>query len=311
MMKKKWDGVDRRKDLRTKAESLVSSLAPNDMSALSNETLLHELLIHKVELEMQNEELRQSHHSMEENRDRYWHLYEFSPVAYITLSRENMINEINLTGCSMLGINRTNIIKHRFTNWIAPHEQDRWHRLFLNLMQQNIHEKQSLEIEMLREDGTAFYAHLECVQLKTQDAPPSLRIALTDISKLKQSECELSIAAVVFESMESIMVTDANNIILRVNQAFSKKTGYSSLDIIGQKPSLLKSGNHKYEFYHLMWESINQTNCWEGEIWNKRKNGEVYSEWLSISAVKNQLNIITNYIGIYSNKIAVSNKLPS
>lgn len=310
-MKKKWDGVEKRKVLRAEAESLVSNLAPSEISALSNETLLHELLVHKVELEMQNEELRKSHQSMEENRDRYWYLYEFSPVAYITLSRENMIYEINLTGCSMLGINRTKIIKHRFTNWIAPHEQDRWHRLFLNLMKQNIHEKQSLEIEMLREDGTNFYAHLDCVQLKTQDAPPSLRIALTDISKLKQAEYELRIAAVIFESMESMMVTDANNIILQVNQAFSKKTGYSSQDIIGQKPSLLKSGNHKYEFYHSMWESINQKNCWEGEIWNKRKNGEVYSEWLCIAAVKNQLNIITNYIGIYSNRIEVSNKLHS
>lgn len=308
-MKKKWDGLDRRRTLRAEAESLVSHLAPNEISALSNETLLHELLVHKVELEMQNEELRKSHLSMEENRDRYWHLYEFSPVAYITLSRENMIYEINLTGCSMLGINRTKIIKRRFTNWIAPYEQDRWHRLFLNLMQQNTHEKQSIDIEMLREDGTNFHAHLDCVQLKTQDAPPSLRIALTDISKIKQAEYELRIAAIIFESMESMIVTDANNIILRVNQAFTKKTGYSSKDIIGQKPSLLKSGHHLPEFYHSMWESINQTNCWEGEIWNKRKNGEVYSEWLCITAVKNELNIITNFIGISTDNIKVQNKV--
>lgn len=306
-MKKKWDGLDRRRELRVEAESLVSGLAPNEISALPHESLLHELLVHKVELEMQNEELRKSHISMEENRDRYWHLYEFSPLSYITLNRENMIYEINLTGCSMLGVIRTEIIKRRFTNWIAPHEQNRWHRFFLGLMLQNVDGKQSIDIEMLREDGSNFHAHLDCVLLKTQHAPSSLRIALTDISKIKQAEYELRISAVVFESMESLMVTDANNIILRVNQAFSKNTGYSSKDIIGQKPSLLKSGRHQSEFYRLMWESIDQTSCWEGEVWNKRKNGEVYSELLSITAVKNELNIIMNYIGIYTNKIELAN----
>ncbi len=304
MMRKKWDGGDRRKLLRDDAESMLSSLSPDELKAQPNEILLHELMVHKVELEMQNEELRKAHLSMEEARDRYWHLYEFSPVGYITVSREAVISEINLTGCSMLGVNRTKILNHRFPSCIAPHEQDRWHRLFLHIMEHEDNEKQAFDLEMLRNDGSTFHAHLDCLRLRIEDSQPLLRIALTDVSKLKQAEASLRIAAILFESKEPRMVTDANKVILQVNQAFISNTGYTTKDIAGQKPSFLKSGRHQPDFYKAMWESINHDGVWEGEIWNKRKNGEIYSDWLQITAVKNDSGDITNYVGIYSNNSA-------
>ncbi|MEO6118231.1 MAG: PAS domain-containing protein [Methylotenera sp.] len=300
MTKTIWNGGERRKTLREEAESMLSSLSPDELKAQPHEILLHELMVHKVELEMQNEELRQAHLSMEEARDRYWHLYEFSPIGYITVTRGAMISEINLTGCSMLGANRTKIINHRFPSSIAPHEQDRWHHFFLNIMEHDENERKSLDVEMLHNDDSIFYAHLDCLRLRIEDSPPLLRIAMTDITKLKQAEADLRIAAIVFESKEPMMVTDAKAAILRVNKAFIKDTGYTAKEIAGQKPSLLKSGHHPNDFYNAMWESINLKGCWEGEIWNKRKNGEIYSEWLYVTAVKNDLGDVTNYVGIYS-----------
>src|SRR5450830_2184307 len=117
-----------------------------------------------------------------------------------------------------------------------------------------------------------------------------------EITDQKLAENDLRIAATAFESQEGILVTDANNVILRVNRAFTKITGYRAEDAIGKKPSLLASGYHDAGFYDAMWTSINETGLWEGEIWNRRKNGEVCPEHLVITAVKDNAGVVTNYV---------------
>jgi len=107
---------------------------------------------------------------------------------------------------------------------------------------------------------------------------------------------ELSIAATVFESQEGMMVTDANNVILRVNNAFTNITGYSAEDAVGQIPLRLIAGMQSKKFYAAMWDSINSTGVWKGEIMDRRKNGEIYPEYLHITAVKNAKGMVTNYV---------------
>ncbi|WP_081439402.1 EAL domain-containing protein [Methylotenera versatilis] len=113
---------------------------------------------------------------------------------------------------------------------------------------------------------------------------------------IEQRTVELSIAATAFESHEGILVTDANNVILRANQAFLKISGYSEEEVIGQSPRLFRSGKHEVNFFDALWNSINNTGMWEGEIWNKRKNGEVYPVHLTITAVKANNGKVTNYV---------------
>jgi diguanylate cyclase (GGDEF)-like protein/PAS domain S-box-containing protein len=117
-----------------------------------------------------------------------------------------------------------------------------------------------------------------------------------EITDHKLAENDLRIAATAFESQEGILVTDANNIILRVNRAFTQITGYRAEDVIGQAPNLLGSGHHDAGFYEAMWASINVEGFWEGEIWNRRKSGEVYPEHLVITAVKDEAGMVTNYV---------------
>ena len=107
---------------------------------------------------------------------------------------------------------------------------------------------------------------------------------------------QLRIAATAFESHEGMMITDANHIILRVNSAFTRTTGYASEEIVGRAPLLLRSDHHDAVFYRAMWESIERTGGWQGEIWGKRKNGEVYPKWLNITAVKSSQGAVTHYI---------------
>lgn len=122
---------------------------------------------------------------------------------------------------------------------------------------------------------------------------------LRDITARKQAEADLRIAAVAFESREGMMVTDADSVILRVNRAFTESTGYTAADAVGQTPRLLRSGRHNAEFYRAMWDAIHRTGGWQGEVWDRRKNGEEYPKWLTISSVKNDEGVVTNYIGAH------------
>ncbi|MCK9395678.1 MAG: EAL domain-containing protein [Methylobacter sp.] len=115
---------------------------------------------------------------------------------------------------------------------------------------------------------------------------------------LQENNAALRLAASVFESQQGIIITNADNIIIRANKAFTEVTGYSLEDALGKSPSLLQSGRHDKDFYRIMWSSLRNTGTWQGEIWNRRKNGEIYPEWLTITSVKDNNGDITHYIGM-------------
>jgi diguanylate cyclase (GGDEF)-like protein/PAS domain S-box-containing protein len=132
---------------------------------------------------------------------------------------------------------------------------------------------------------------------RAKDGKPLRMICMyTDITARKKAEMDLRISAIAFETQEGIIVTDANSKILQVNRAFTAITGYSAEEVIGQTPRLLKSDRQNADFYAQMWDSINQTGAWEGEIWNKHKNGTVYPENLMITSVKDTDNKVSNYV---------------
>jgi len=122
-----------------------------------------------------------------------------------------------------------------------------------------------------------------------------------DREKLRlKAEHELRIAAAAFESQEGIFVTDADNNILRVNKSFTELTGYSADEVIGKSADMLNSDRQDNEFYAAMWKNINRDKYWQGEIWNKRKNGEVYPVWLCITAITNPEGLVINYVDTFT-----------
>ncbi len=126
--------------------------------------------------------------------------------------------------------------------------------------------------------------------------PIITRIHTTE-NELLKSEADLRIAATAFESQESLMITDADGVILRVNQPFTENTGYSAEEVVGQTPRMFKSGRHNADFYRAMWKSLLETGTWQGEVWDRRKNSEIYPKWLTISAVKGRDGVVTHYVG--------------
>lgn len=151
----------------------------------------------------------------------------------------------------------------------------------------------------LRRDGSEFPVEVGLGPLRMGDADLVV-VNVGDLSAHRRVEEELRIAAISFESHAGMVVTDANGVIVRVNQAFTRLTGYSEAEAIGHTPALLRSGRHSTEFYQAMWSELKQTGFWQGEMWNRRKNGKVYAEWLTISAVSAPDGRITHYVGAFS-----------
>jgi diguanylate cyclase (GGDEF)-like protein/PAS domain S-box-containing protein len=147
-------------------------------------------------------------------------------------------------------------------------------------------------IRMVREEG----------EVTRDDKGESVRVLviIQDITERKQSEVQLDLAARIFDnSIEGITITDPLGTIQKVNPAFTTITGYSAEEALGKNPRLLKSDRHDQEFYRQMWGTLRSEGFWQGEIWNRRKNGEIYPEWLTITSVRDPLGQVTNYVAVF------------
>lgn len=177
--------------LRQQAEEqLASAKSAGQPSAfLADDKLLHELQVHQIELQMQNEELQRAYAALELSHNRYLDLYDFAPVGYLTLNADGEVTEINLTATQLFGVERKDIIKQRFERLLADEFKDLWYLHWQHAKQAA--EKYNCDIPIRFEKGIARYFHLDCLVIKSAAEPISLRIALTDITTLKTTESAL------------------------------------------------------------------------------------------------------------------------
>ena len=284
-------------ELRAAAEAQLVRTKSQLASVEGSADLLYELEVHQVELEMQNESLRQALEAqevLEASRDRYVALYELAPVGYLTLSRSAVITDINVTGALFLGEARETLLMLRFAPFVADDDRERWHHFLLRVWHQP--RRRSCDVALLRSDGSFLSVQADCQPAPNDD----VYVTLTDITERKHAEEEMRIAAIAFESQDGMMVTNQDSIIVRVNKAFTHLTGFSAEEAIGQTPALLSSGRHDKAFYHRMWAMLLEDGYWQGEMWNRRKKGKVYAEWLTISAVATPDGVPSHYVGTFS-----------
>lgn len=131
--------------------------------------------------------------------------------------------------------------------------------------------------------------------------PMEVWIIMRDIREQRKAEETLRLSAKVFESSrDAIIIADSQNNIIKTNQAFTQITEYQGEEVIGKNPRILQSGRHDQIFYEELWSTLNENGYWQGEIWNRRKGGETFPEWLSISTIFNSKGEISHYIAIFS-----------
>jgi diguanylate cyclase (GGDEF)-like protein/PAS domain S-box-containing protein len=157
------------------------------------------------------------------------------------------------------------------------------------------------EIRLKRKDSSIFWGYLHGRALDWNHPENGSVWIYTDQTVQKQAQEHLQLTASVFENAaEGIMITDTDNTILAINRAFVEITGYTAEEVVGKKPDLLKSGRQDAAFYQQIWQTLSQHGQWRGEIWNRRKNGEVYPELLSISVIKENSGRVTHYVAVFS-----------
>ena len=179
---------DSQNSLRLEAEAQLAHPSQTKAQPRAADELLHELQVHQLELKMQNDELRNARIALEASRDRYMDLYDFSPVGHLTLSRDGIINEINLTGASLLGMDRNALIRCRFAPFVVFEDGELWHQHFMSA--KNHKEKQSCELSLKRGDGSVFHAKLDSLRMDSGNET-SVRIVISDISERSRMEKEI------------------------------------------------------------------------------------------------------------------------
>ncbi len=157
-----------------------------------------------------------------------------------------------------------------------------------------------LEYRLMLPDGSVVWRSGRAVPHKLDDDSVVCYGAIFDITERKTTEEALRVAAVAFESTTAMMISDAKRRVLQVNHAFTKLTGYAAVEAIGKTSQLLRSGRHTDAFYHSMNDAVRDSGHWEGEIWNRKRSGEVYLDWLSITAVKDPRGVATHYVSVHT-----------
>lgn len=227
-------------ELRTRAQSFLSS-RPEQIDPLEEDIqkLVHELSTYQIELELQNEDLRNTQQELEKSRQRYADLYDFAPVGYITVSTKGLILEANLTAGSMLGVARGQLLTRRFSDFIVREDQDLFYLHRKRLLETG--QQQSYELRLQKKDGPFFHAQIETATHSNGDCipPEQFKVTINDVSLRKEADLAKLLhlknryRAIVMDQTELICRFDPQGRMTFVNDAYCRYFGVDYQDILG------------------------------------------------------------------------------
>ncbi len=238
--------------------------------------------------------LGRTHRRLRRSEQRLRDLFDHAADGIFVADTSGRYTEVNDAGCQMLGLQRDEIIGRTIADFIPPQDLPRLAQAREWLLAGH---SQVAEWTLRCKNGDWLP-----VEISTRILPSGQWQAFVrDVRERQQAQAQLQLAAAVFSStQEGIIVTDARRRILAVNPAFSAISGYSADELLGRDPSLQQSGRHDRAFYEGVWDALNRTDQWRGEIWNRRKNGEIYPAWENISRIRDASGEVTHYVAIQS-----------
>lgn len=228
--------------LRKKAEKLLQDRFSSRNDISQNDQYIHELHVHQIELEIQNEELREAQIKLEESRREYFDLYNFAPVGYFTLDKDGIILKANLAGSELLGVERLNLHKSAFIQYIKIDQRNKFHQHLKKVLKTG--NKNTVNLKLIKMSNNSFYAHLETIKVLHDNGNfKEFRITVTDITKLKNTERNLKDSEeryhqIFYNNHTSMILTDPNNgDIIDANPAAIKFYGYNLDELVKMKIS--------------------------------------------------------------------------
>ncbi len=186
-----------------------------------------------------------------------------------------------------------------FLNAIHPQDREKLDEAYQRSLQEG--SPYDIEHRLVFPDGRIKWLREHCTTSYDETGKPVRSVGIMhDITARKLYEEQLRVAAVAFETQDAIMITDEKSNIVRVNNAFTEITGFKSWEVQGLNPRIMSSGRHDQEFYKEMWQQLLEKGSWAGEIWDRRKSGEIYPKWMTITAVKDEAGRTVNYVALFS-----------
>ncbi|WP_305906464.1 EAL domain-containing protein [Methylomarinum sp. Ch1-1] len=298
-----------RETLRTVTEALENSVSEwqnlNEEAQSTNEELQstneeletsnEELQSINEELTLVNDELTLKTKELGDVNDDLRNILESIGIAVIVIDSQMQVTRYNEVGNRFLQFDANSNAKPNIgvLETLFSCEQ------LISHVRQVIETRQSVQYRLAKQ-AKHYEFTIYPYRSLTGDNVTGAVLTIEDITESYRAEQQIRLSASVFEAAnEAIVISDENNRIISVNPAFSEITGYSKDEVLGKDPKILNSGKQQKDFYRNLWRSLEDTGRWQGKIWNKRKNGEIYPEWLSISALKDPQGA-DKYVGIFS-----------
>lgn len=240
----------------------------------------------------------------EEIRD----LYDNAPCGYYSENRDGILVRINNTALEWLGYHREELAGSKMMADLLTPESRKIYQVQLEVFHAS-GRLRDVELEVVRKDGSILPVLLNASATVDDNGTYLVsRATLLDTTTLVEANRKLRQAAAAFEHTgDAIIVADGSGTILAVNKAFTDVTGYLPEEVIGKNPRLLKSERQDQEFYHKLWTSLETEGNWRGEMWDRKKSGEIFPVWQNISAVKDASGKVTEYISVFSDITTIKN----
>jgi diguanylate cyclase (GGDEF)-like protein/PAS domain S-box-containing protein len=258
--------------------------------------LLSELQVHQEELEAQNAALRSAHDEVERIKERYADFYHCSPTGFVSLGQDGKILQINATSMQLLGVGAEYPVGARFDTYIVLADRATFRTMLAQVYASGT--KHRCEVRLAQPGRLP-----RTVQIDAMLAPDGkeCRAVIIDVTEKKTAAARLQLDASVFAyASEGIMITDADGILIDVNNAFSRITGYSRAEALGQSPRFLQSDRSEATSYAGVWNAVAEHAHWSGELWSRRKDGTEFVAMLGVSAVRDSANHPVNYVVIFT-----------
>ena len=288
------------------SDFLVKPYEPSELIArvstqISLRRAQHELSCRNQELKEEIRDKEKAHAALLDSESRNEAVLNNAAVCIGLLSLDGTYEMVNGLYADVFGYSRAEFQDMRLQDIIHPDYVDVTEEI-MEFLRYGQLEQHYADKKFIRKDDSVFPGgHWLSPRRTGYGTCNGFVCIISDLTEQKKAENELRLAHTVFEtSSEGMLVTDAENHIIMVNPAFTVITGYQREQAIGRDPSFLKSDRQDEKFYRQMWKILLRNNSWQGEIWNRRRTGEEYPQWLSIAVIRNRNRSIAHYVALFS-----------
>jgi PAS domain S-box-containing protein len=280
-------------ELRQRAETVWRERRANaDQGPEDTSRLLYELEVHQIELEMQNEELRRAQAALSASHARYFDLFDLAPAGYLTLDGAGLIAEANLAAATLLGVERSRLIKQPLTRYILQEDQDIYY----------LHHRRlagTSELRLRRADGSACWVRMQSVQGEDNEAEGTSRVILSDISERKQAEEQIRFQAGLLQAVgQAVIVSDLDMAVIYWNRYAEKLYGWPVDEALGRALPKLLLQRVSTQTLKTLEANLQAGRSWSGDLEVTGKNGELFSAFFDFAPVQDQQGKLVGAISV-------------